>query len=304
MKLLSPLAFLFVAAALPAFAAPADAKAYAAVDAKLFETLNGIRRDLIALSDSGEFPQLKGIEESEIKRLDYVGNHKVLIHRKDAFPVDGGGFRCGEDGYIIKLDLLSYDAKSDPRCGVGAAVVRPIPHYQIKVGGIPYGVEHKVAAGDTESGKAFVKAVTERIEARLAGMNEELGAAPVTWDALINPPKPSDEAALEKQAYIILEGVVTGHSAERYKETNQPQRIKLKVTKVLGGRKGHEDWARVDELIELDSWQIKPPIDLPVGTAIKGYLNIGHTVHAENDHRPFYCAVGPNAVQIITKSSP
>ena len=276
------------------------AQEYAFVDAELVRTLTLIRRDLVALGDTDKFQQLTGIENTEV---DGNGMYKLLRHEKKVSRIGLGEPRIAEGGCLIDAFFIAYDGESDPRAGNEERLARHYSYYQAKATGVPFAISCEVAADSTEAGKAFVKQVNELIEARLDDMKTQLGAVPVDLEGLIGPkPMPYDE--LEKQAFIVLEGGVIGHSAERYQETGQPERIKIKVSKVLGGRKGHEDWARKGEVISMDSWALKPVIDLPVGTGIRGHLDIGHTQGKDGVLRPFYIPAAPNGIQVTGHPKP
>lgn len=302
MKALLPLATSLVFAALPAFAAgsPPAPEVYASVEAKLTEALNGIRRDLIALGSAEKFPQLAGIEDKEVLRSSGDYTTHAFHHFKDADEIELFSYRYGKDGCRIELEFRSYDAKTDPRFVDAIVPARVMPHFQAESGGVPFGIRCNVEAEPTEAGKAFTKRVNELIEARVEDLKTELGAVAVTRDDLTKREGPLEVKELEKEAFIILEGVVSAHGGALDFETGKPERLMVKVTKVLGGGKNHFwEGARADDVIAVDTHVLKPALDLPVGATIKGYFKTAQSVNVAGEEGRSYYPVAPNGLEII-----
>ena len=300
---LLPFALSLAILSLPAFADQArpEAKEYAAVDAALSKTLADIRKDFLKLAETGKFPQLKGMEDSEIEVVDDRGNHHWLLHRLDNAPVEGEP--RSEGAVVLDLEFITYDTTSDPRYGSGAAAARPVPHFQTKGSRVPFGLRASVAAGDAGDGKAFVEAANALINTRLEAVKKELGAEPVTWTDLLEQ-APREAVDLEKSAYMIVEGKVVGHSKKTYEKTGQPERIEVKVTKVLGGRLDYKNHAQVDSVISIDPYHLKPAVDMPIGANIKAYLDLGFVQHAVGVLSPFFYPAGPDGIKVIGKAEP
>lgn len=289
-----------VAAKTPAPQFP-DAAAYAAVDKAIKSTLTAIRTDLLKLHKTGTFPQLSGIEKSEIRSSNISWKETSLHHAKDAAWVAGDFFKFGENGGRILVNLRSYDAKSDPRFGTGAMSAAPGPHFVVKTSPIPFGIEFTVDAPDTDQGKAFEKRVGTLISGHLKTLKKELGAEPVSWSALVDRDDPLNPAELHKEAFVVLEGTVTGRNAELYEEIGQPKTITLRVAKLVDEKKNHQGRLSAGDTITIDTWKLDPEVKLAVGGRIKAWLDLGFVQHAPDDLRPVYRPVARNAIKVTAR---